>query len=98
MKLKPCKEKKPVSKIIKDIYSVSQDASPTSISIDINGCTTLENFNKIIDYNGRMIALETYNKTVYIYGDNITITACNKYNATVSGEIMKIEIFTKEAR
>ncbi len=98
MKLKPYKEKQPVSKLIKDIYSFSQEASPTSINIDVDGCITLENFKKLLDYNDTMIALETRDKTVYIYGEELTVITCNKYNATVCGEILKIEIFSKEVR
>ena len=95
MKLKPCKDKSTLPQIIKDTYSVSQQVSATSITIDVNGCIVLENFKKLIDYSSKMIALETNDKTVYIYGENIVLASCNRYNAVVCGEIFKVEIFSK---
>lgn len=96
MKLKPCKEKKAVSAVLKDIYSVSQQVSPTSVTIDVDGCVTLENFKRLINYNKDMIAMETRDKTVYIYGEKLVVTACNRYSAVVRGCINSIELFPKE--
>ena len=96
MKLKPYKEKQPFIKSVKDIYSVSYDVCSTSISIDINGCTVIENFRKLLNYTNSMIALETNEKIVYIYGEELKILTCNRYTASVCGEITKIEIFQKE--
>lgn len=96
MKLKPSRDKQPFFKSVKDIYSVSCDACPTSISIDVNGCAVLENFRKILNYNNNSVAVETSEKIVYIYGEDIKIVNCNRYTASVCGEITKIEIFQKE--
>ena len=98
MKLKPYKEKKTLFSTVKDIYSVNHKTSEVSVTIDVNGCTVLENFRRIIDYHSNMIAAETRDKTVYIYGNNITIATCNRYSATVYGEIEKIELFSKEVK
>lgn len=95
MKLKPCKDKSTLPKIIKDTYSFSQQVASTSIAIDVNGCVVLENFKRLVDYTNEMIALETKDKTVYLYGENIVLTSCNRYTAAVSGRIFKIEIFSK---
>ena len=95
MKLKPCKDKSTLSKIIKDTYSFSQQVASTSITIDVNGCVVLENFKRLVDYTNEMIALETKDKTVYIYGENLVLTSCNRYTAAVNGKIFKIEFFSK---
>ncbi|MBQ9845366.1 MAG: hypothetical protein IJO54_04725 [Oscillospiraceae bacterium] len=98
MKLKPYREKQPLSKAIKDIYSLAQDAAGVSVTIDVNGCVVIEDFRRIIEYNGDMIAVENRDKRVYLYGHNITVTSCSRYSATVCGEIEKIEIFSKEVK
>ncbi|MBQ6896355.1 MAG: YabP/YqfC family sporulation protein [Oscillospiraceae bacterium] len=95
MRLKPSKEKRTFINSVKDIYSISHSVCPVSVSVDINGCVVLENFRRIISYDKNMIAMETDIKTVYIYGENIRVTACNRYSASVCGDIQKIEIFPR---
>ena len=96
MKLKPNKENEGIKTIFKDIYSGENDAIKTSVSIDINGCITLDSFKKLIDYRNNMIIMETKLKRVYIYGEDLIILACNKHNAVCSGKISKIELFDNE--
>ena len=98
MRLKPNKEKQSMNVFLKDIYSVGQQSSSTSINIDIDGCINLENFKKLLNYEKNEISLETRDKTVYIYGTDLSITTCNKYTATVCGDIVKIEMFPKEVK
>ena len=98
MKLRPNKEKMPLSKVIKDVYSIAQETCPVSVTIDVSGCVTLENFRRIIEYNSGMIVMETLDKTVYIYGEDITVTSCSRYSAQVCGKIYKIEMFSKEVK
>ena len=96
MKLKPNKEKYNLTDVLKDIYSSENDAVQTSVSIDVNGCINLDSFKKIIDYKNDTIILETKQKKVYIYGEDLTILACNKHNAVCNGKIRKIELFDNE--
>ena len=93
MKLKPNKERINVVDALKDIYSLENDAVQTSVSIDINGCVTLDSFRKLIDYRNDIIILETSKNRVYIHGENLVILACSKHNAVCSGKITKIELF-----
>ena len=94
MKLKPVKNKQPASKAVKDIFSIAQQLSSPSVSIDINGGICLENFEKLLNYTSDAISLMTKDKIVYIYGSELTILNCNRYTAFVKGNIDKIEIFT----
>ena len=96
MKLKPNKEKNSIASALKDIYSMENDAVQTSISIDVNGCVNLEGFKKLIDYKNDKIIIETRQKRVYIYGDDLTILGCSKHNAVCSGKIVRIELFENE--
>ena len=93
MKLKPIKDKQPPRKAVKDIFSIAQQISAPSVSIDINGGICLENFEKLLNYTDNAISLVTKDKIVYIYGSNLTILNCNRYTASVRGNIDKIEIF-----
>ena len=93
MKLKPNKEKVSIKSLFKDIYSSENDAVKTSVSIDINGCINIDSFKKLIDYRNDVIILETNQKKVYIYGENLIILTCNKHNAVCNGKIRKIELF-----
>ena len=98
MKLKPYKEKMSVKKYIQDTYSINSKSNSASINIDIEGCINLENFKKLLNYEKNEIALETKDKSVYIYGTDLSITTCNRYTATVYGDINKIEMFSKEVK
>lgn len=97
MKLKINKEKDNILQGIKTIYSSpTGNISQCIISIDIDGFVTLENFKKIKDYTESKIIIETAQKNVYIYGQNLKVNSCSKRTATASGKIQKIEIFDKE--
>lgn len=95
MKLRPYREKRSVVNALKDIYS-NADATPTAISVDINGTVNIENFKRIVDYSKEKIVLETKNKKVYLYGENLTLLSCSKHNAVCAGNIVKIELFETE--
>lgn len=82
--------------VIRDVFSKTDKSADTSISIDINGGITLENFKRIVDYTKDKAVIETKRKMVYIYGENIEITFCDKNYATAHGNITKIELFSKE--
>ena len=94
MKLKPEKEKVTFGRVLKEIFSKTDKSSATSLAVDIDGGITMENFRRIIDYTGEKIAIETKYKTVYIYGEKLVITYCDKHFATACGNIEKIEIFS----
>ena len=96
MKLKPNKAKNSISSAFKDIYSMENDATQTSIAIDVNGCVSIESFKKLVDYRNDKIIIETKQKIVYIYGEELTILGCSKHNAVCSGKIVRIELFDKE--
>ena len=96
MKLKANKEKQNVIGALKDIYSAENEAVQTAISIDINGCINIDSFKKLIDYRNDSIVIETRQKRVYIYGEDLIILSCNKHNAVCSGKITKIELFENE--
>lgn len=96
MKLKPYKEKNSLLKAVKDIYSKVDTSSATAIAIDVDGGIVIENLKKIIDYQHNKLVIETKDKTVYIYGENLTIASCDKHFAAMYGNIEKIEIFSKE--
>ena len=98
MKLKPEKTKQPITQLIKETFSVAEQVRPASISVDINGGIFLENFRKLLNYQKDIISIETDSKRVYIYGENLTMSDCNKYSATVFGDINKIEIFSIEVK
>lgn len=95
LKLKPIKEKILFKDVIREMISKTDKSSPSSITIDIDGGITVENFRKIIDYTDKKVAMETKQKLVYIYGENIAITHCDRHFATACGTIEKIEIFSK---
>lgn len=96
MKLKPDKEKISFSKVVKEMCSKIDKSSSTSLNIDLDGGITLENFKKIVDYKSDKVVIETKQKRVYIYGEKLSITYCDKHFATANGDIRKIEIFSKE--
>ncbi|MEG0019294.1 MAG: YabP/YqfC family sporulation protein [Oscillospiraceae bacterium] len=96
MKLKVNKEKDNVLNGIKTIYSKAYEGAQCIISIDINGFVMIENFKKIKDYTINKIIIETKQKNVYIYGEQLKVITCNRQTATVNGTIQKIEIFDKE--
>jgi len=96
VRLKPIKEKLPLINVFKDMFSKTDTSSATSLTIDMDGGITLENFRKIIDYTNEKAVIETKNKIVYIYGANLVITHCDRHFATACGIIEKIEIFAKE--
>ena len=96
MKLKPYKEKIPVINTVKDICSKIDASSATDITIDVDGGITLENFKRIVDYQSDRLVIETKQKKVYIYGEELTIASCDKHFATAIGNIKKIEIFSKD--
>lgn len=93
MKLKTNREKHTVAEALKDIYSMGNDAVQTSISIDINGCVSLDSFKKLVDYRSDKIIIETRQKRIYIYGEDLVILSCSKHNAVCNGKIVRIEIF-----
>ena len=96
MKLKPLKERIKLTDVMSDIISKTDKAVNTSITVDVNGGITLENFRRIVDYTRDKTVIETKRKTVYIYGENLEITFCDKNYATAHGKITKIELFSKE--
>lgn len=96
MKLKPYKDKIKFNQVFKMIFSRTDYSSDTSICIDIDGGITLENFKKLIDYQKDRISIETKDKIVYIFGQNLLVENCSKHFATICGIINKIEIFSKE--
>ena len=98
MKLKPYREKQSIKQFINDTYSVRQKSNSASINIDVEGCINLENFKKLLNYDKNEIALEIRGKSVYIYGKDLSLRTCNRYTATVFGDIDKIEIFSKEVK
>ena len=98
MKLKPYKEKQSVKNFIRNTYSINTKSNSASINIDIEGCINLENFKKLLNYEKNEISLETKDKRVYIYGADLSITTCNRYTATIYGDIEKIELFSKEVK
>ena len=93
MKLKANKEKQTVMSSLRDIYSMENDAVQTAIAIDVNGCVTLESFKKLVDYRNDKIIIETKQKRVYIYGEELVILSCSKHNAVCCGKISRIELF-----
>ena len=95
MKLKPEKEKITIINVLQDIFSKRDTSSAASVTVDVDGGITMENFRKIIDYTNHKAVIETKHKTVYIYGEDIVITHCDKHFATAQGDIRKIEIFSK---
>ena len=96
MKLKPVKEKIHLVDVFREMFSKVDKSSATSITVDVDGGITMENFKRIIDYTDRKAVIETGIKTVYIYGEKLQITFCDKHYATARGDIRKIEIFSKE--
>ena len=96
MKLKPVKEKIHLADVFKDMFSKVDKSSATSITVDVDGGITMENFKRIVDYTNEKAVIETGIKTVYIYGEKLQITFCDKHYATARGDIRKIEIFSKE--
>lgn len=98
MRLKPEKEKISPAEVFKDIYSNENEASPTVISVDINGIINIENLKRIEDYRKDRIVLETKTKKVYIYGENLSILSCKKHCAVCVGIISRIEFFRTEAQ
>ena len=96
MKLKPVKEKIHLVDVFREMFSREDKSSATSITVDVDGGITMENFKRIIDYTNRKAVIETGVKKVYIYGENLQITFCDKHYATARGDIRKIEIFSKE--
>lgn len=96
MKLKVNKAKDSIWGGIKTIYSNKPNVAQCVISIDVDGYTTLENFKKINDYTENKIVIETSQKNVYIYGEELKLVSCNKCTAIADGLIKKIEIFDKE--
>ena len=96
MRLKLLKEKIYLTDVIRDIFSKTDKSVNTSITVDVNGGITLENFKKIVDYTKDRAVIETKRKMVYIYGENLEITFCDKNYATAHGKITKIELFSKE--
>ena len=96
MKLKPTKEKTPLLNVFKEMFSKNDVSSNTSLSIDTDGGVTLENFKKLLNYTSQKAVIETKQKIVYIYGENIVITCCDKHFAMANGDITKIELFSKE--
>ncbi|MBE6887398.1 MAG: hypothetical protein E7484_03140 [Ruminococcaceae bacterium] len=96
MKLKANREKQTVIGALKDIYSTENEAVQTAISIDVNGCINIDSFKKLIDYRQNSIVIETRQKRVYIYGEDLIILSCSKHNAVCNGKITKIELFENE--
>ena len=96
MKLKPLKERIKLTDVMSDIISKTDKSVNTSITVDVNGGITLENFRRIVDYTKNKAVIETKRKMVYIYGENLEITFCDKNYATAHGKITKIELFSKE--
>lgn len=96
MKLKPQKEKIRLTDVFKDMFSKLDKSSSTSITVDVDGGITVENFKRIIDYTKDSIVIDSKMKTVYMYGENMEITFCDKNYVTARGDIKKIEIFPKE--
>lgn len=81
---------------IKKARELSGQVIKTEISVDENGGIWVDSFNKILDYTKDKLVLETKNKTIYIYGDEITVISCDKHTASAQGKVKKIEIFAKE--
>ena len=96
MKLKPSKDKTAMKDVFREMFSKRDTSSATSLTIDIDGGITLENFKKLIDYTSSKTIIETKHKLVYIYGNNLVITYCDKHYATACGDIERVEIFSKE--
>lgn len=96
MKLKPTKETVSFLNVFKEMFSKNDKSSDTSLSIDIEGGITLENFKRLLSYTSQKATIETKQKIVYIYGENIVITCCDKHFAMAKGDITKIELFSKE--
>lgn len=78
---------------IKSIADRKASAVSTFISMDINGSVIIEGFKKLIDYTDRGVTVNANGKLVYLHGESLKITACNKYNIFVSGKITSIELF-----
>ena len=96
MKLKPQREKIAFKEMLKILKSTSDSTSNTAITLDVDGGICFENFKKILECRENKIVIETKRKTVYIYGQNLTLNSCSIHSATACGEIEKIEIFAKE--
>ncbi len=96
MILKPYKEKRHFSDVIKEIYSNNTEVSNTVIAFDAKGMVNVENFKKIADYSNEKIVLETKEKTIYIYGEDMSLLSCQKNCAVCTGNIFRIELFDTE--
>ena len=96
MKLKPAREKISLKDVFWDMFSKTDISAATSITVDVGGGITMENFKRIIDYTKEKAVIETCRKMVYVYGENLEITYCDKHYAAARGDIRKIEIFSKE--
>lgn len=66
--------------------------SDTLVTIDFSGGVVIDSFSKIIDYNRNSICVLARGNNIYIYGDNLRITACSKNNISLKGDISKIEL------
>ena len=96
MKLKVKKEKHSAILALKSIFFNMDTTTQCLVSVDVDGGIILENFKKIRDYNNTGIVLETKEKIVYIYGEDIKITFTGKRTAVAAGQITKIEMFEME--
>lgn len=96
MKLKSAKEKDGILSTFKDIYSNCSPIGETALSIDTDGCVTVDSFKKLVDYRKGVVILETKTRFMYIYGQNLVIVSCGKNSAVCKGDISKVELFAKE--
>lgn len=91
--LKTYKDKRSFTDFVKEIYSDKVETSNTVIAFDANGVVNIENFKRIADYGNSKIVLETKEKSIYIYGENLSLLSCRKNCAVCTGNISKIELF-----
>ncbi len=78
---------------IKDMFSKSGGATPTLLLLDVNGVLAIESFAKMLNYNEKELSFISGKKQIYIYGDNLSVLSFAKEGLTVSGKIVKIELF-----
>ncbi len=66
---------------------------PTLITMDVAGGVVIDGASRFLNYDNRKISVNSKGKTIYIYGEDLKITAYSKENISIRGTIEKIEFF-----
>ncbi len=81
---------------LKESFSENEYFSPALFTLNLKGELVIEGFNKLNEYNEKVVNISAFNKQIYIYGENLTLSYFTKDTIQIVGKINSIEVFEVE--